>query len=108
VYVFTIRHCDYEYYPPHPIPQVVAKEVATKLLDTKAAQVASQSLGKLFYMEQFRFIIRHLNTTLVTNENTKVGPANYIGVLDIAGFESFETNSLEQLFINLSNETLQQ
>eukprot|EP00438_Fugacium_kawagutii_P031732 Skav201378 [mRNA] locus=scaffold3514:84673:88113:- [translate_table: standard] len=29
------------------------------------------------------------------------------GILDISGFESFMTNSLEQLLINLSNEELQ-
>lgn len=31
-----------------------------------------------------------------------------IGILDISGFESLQENSLEQLFINITNEQIQQ
>jgi len=34
--------------------------------------------------------------------------SRWIGLLDIAGFETFPVNGIEQLFINLSNEELQQ
>ena len=56
------------------------------------------------YDRLFTYIVAFLNSTMESAQPTR----NFIGVLDIYGFEQFETNSFEQLCINYANEKLQQ
>jgi len=67
------------------------------------AKTLIQSLAKALFDECFNWFIKELNKTIQSAE----GFSNYIGILDIFGFEVFENNSLEQLFINVTNEALQ-
>ena len=68
------------------------------------------------YEKLFYYIVENLNT-IFRIENTEYGyeiknnitdNMNTLGLLDIFGFENFDTNSLEQLCINYTNEILQQ
>merc|ERR1711970_684101 len=56
------------------------------------------------YARLFDWIVEKVNKTLDTPNPRE----HFIGVLDIAGFEIFELNTLEQLLINYTNERLQQ
>ncbi|VDD93269.1 unnamed protein product, partial [Enterobius vermicularis] len=63
------------------------------------------AMGKAVYGRVFNWIVKKCNITL----DQKGIPRDYfIGVLDIAGFEIFDFNSFEQLWINFVNEKLQQ
>jgi myosin protein heavy chain len=62
------------------------------------------SLIKSMYLRLFDWLVASVNATLSSRQQVK----NFIGVLDIAGFEIFEHNSFEQLCINFTNEKLQQ
>ena len=53
----------------------------------------------------FLWLVDLCNRTLIDPTMKKV---NFIGVLDIAGFEIFEFNTFEQICINFCNEKLQQ
>ncbi|VDK86563.1 unnamed protein product, partial [Onchocerca ochengi] len=66
---------------------------------------AVDGLGKAIYSRMFRWIIDRCNKTLDQNKESR---KYFIGVLDIAGFEIFDLNSFEQLWINFVNERLQQ
>ncbi|CDW55353.1 Myosin tail family protein [Trichuris trichiura] len=64
------------------------------------------ALAKAVYSRMFHWLIQRCNKTLSAEKNAE--KAFFIGVLDIAGFEIFDFNSFEQLWINFVNERLQQ
>ncbi|KAJ9458468.1 Myosin-6 [Diplonema papillatum] len=73
-----------------------------KLLNPVKAADCRDSLSKHLYDSEFSKLIETCNDML-----DAPGSANWIGLLDIFGFEDFEVNSFEQLCINLANEALQ-
>ncbi|XP_077568267.1 unconventional myosin-Va-like [Stigmatopora nigra] len=62
------------------------------------------ALAKHIYARVFSWIVGCVNNVLRTTEKRH----SFIGVLDIYGFETFDTNSFEQFCINYANEKLQQ
>eukprot|EP00727_Mastigamoeba_balamuthi_P007168 m51a1_g3071 putative myosin ii heavy chain (1786) ;mRNA; f:21639-27454 len=68
------------------------------------AAASRDALARALYDRLFDYIVRTINQMI----NHEGRADNFIGVLDIAGFEIFKTNSFEQLCINFTNEKLQQ
>ena len=62
-------------------------------------------IGRKIYEQLFNIIVNKCNVTLLDPTMKKI---QYIGCLDIAGFEIFEYNGFEQICINFCNEKLQQ
>lgn len=88
---------------------VVGKDVTMAPIDAAHASIARDVLRKLMYDRMFSWLVQRLNETLkLPGDAAKTGDKKVIGILDIAGFESFVFNTWEQLCINLSNENLQQ
>ncbi|MCP9266367.1 Myosin-4 [Dirofilaria immitis] len=63
------------------------------------------AMAKGVYARIFKWLVDKCNKTL---DQKGLSRDYFIGVLDIAGFEIFDFNSFEQLWINFVNEKLQQ
>merc|ERR1719193_945421 len=63
---------------------------------------ALNGLMKTIYKRLFDYLVAGMNKGSVSSKSRSVG------ILDIYGFEQFDVNSLEQLCINLANESLQE
>jgi myosin heavy chain 9/10/11/14 len=86
----------------HPVIKA-GNEYITQSRSAEQVYSIIDALAKILYDKMFDQIINELNNKLGTTIST-----NFIGVLDIAGFEIFKENGFEQLCINYTNEKLQQ
>ncbi|XP_032902060.1 unconventional myosin-XIX isoform X1 [Amblyraja radiata] len=62
-------------------------------------------VAKVIYAKLFDWLVKVINGSVCSHS---FGWTNFIGLLDVYGFESFPQNNLEQLCINYANEKLQQ
>merc|ERR1712088_713015 len=83
----------------------VGTEWVSKGQTCSGAASSVGGIGRKVYELVFRFITEKCNLTLLDPTMKKV---QYIGCLDIAGFEIFDYNGFEQICINFANEKLQQ
>ena len=75
-------------------------------LDERKASDNSHALVKYVYGCMFEWLVEKINLSHATS--TPAEKSNFVGILDIFGFEIFKCNSFEQLCINFANEMLQQ
>nr|XP_014339882.1 PREDICTED: myosin-3-like [Latimeria chalumnae] len=82
----------------------VGNEFVTKGQTVQQVYNNVGALAKSVYEKMFLWMVIRINQQL----DTKQPRQHFIGVLDIAGFDLFQMNTLEQLCINFTNEKLQQ
>lgn len=74
-------------------------------LEVAEAVYARDALCKAIYSRLFSWLVSRINDSIRVKTKLKT---KAMGVLDIYGFEVFETNGYEQFIINYCNEKLQQ
>jgi len=83
----------------------VGVEWVTKGQTVVQAAASVAGIARSLYERTFKFVVEMCNETLIDPTMKRV---QFIGVLDIAGFEIFDYNGFEQICINFANEKLQQ
>lgn len=86
-------------------PRVKAgKEWVTSARTATQVRSSLAALSKTLYERNFGALVEKINNSMERSTSQNL----FIGVLDMAGFEIFESNSFEQFCINYTNEKLQQ
>lgn len=92
---------------------LVKKQIITRgekivsSLSPAQATAVRDAVAKYIYSSLFDWLVAQMNKSLALTPDTEGLRKNMIGVLDIYGFEHFQTNSYEQFCINYANERLQ-
>ncbi|XP_019366654.1 PREDICTED: unconventional myosin-XIX [Gavialis gangeticus] len=81
------------------------QQVFKKPCSRSECETRRDCLAKVIYAKLFDWLVSVINESIYADSSTW---SNFIGLLDVYGFESFPENNLEQLCINYANEKLQQ
>ncbi|KAK9708024.1 hypothetical protein K7432_009877 [Basidiobolus ranarum] len=79
--------------------QVIRKEICTVFLNAQQAEYQKNDLSKALYSLLFSWIVEFINTKLHAETQ-----ANFIGFVDMQGFQSHEVNSFDSFCVNFANE----
>jgi len=87
--------------------QIIRGEETERRLRLEQAEDCRDATAKAIYNRAFSWLVNACNSQLGAMTIKAQAGDTAMGILDIFGFECFDTNSFEQLCINLTNEQLQ-
>ena len=87
------------------VMEIRGQEATSIPLSVEAADDTRNAMAKTIYYRLFDWLVEKINSSMLPPKGLQT---RTIGVLDIFGFEIFDSNSFEQLCINFCNEKLQQ
>ncbi|KAF9991472.1 hypothetical protein BGZ65_000570, partial [Modicella reniformis] len=83
--------------------KMMKKELCSVFLDVQGAEQQRDELTQALYSLLFSWIVEFFNVKLCHE-----APANFIGVVDLFGFQQYNFNGLDQFCVNYANERLHQ